>query len=197
MEASVEHNVLEDALRRSGANWDVAQAHGLLCGRLSVDGVTAGVAWINEVLDDTGAGTDLRAECEALLDALFDNSYRQLAERRSEFLLLLPDDSEPATLRAEALAHWCEGYLHGLVSGRQDPQLRRRLAAEPLAGLIKDLLQITRASADADDDEETNESAYVELVEYVRVGVQLAYEELAPLRTPLGSVDAAPPDAVH
>jgi len=50
---------------------------------------------------------------------------------------------------------------------------------------------------DADDDEETNESAYVELVEYVRVGVQLAYEELAPLRTPLGSVDAAPPDAVH
>jgi uncharacterized protein YgfB (UPF0149 family) len=29
---------------------------------------------------------------------------------------------------------------------------------------------------------ETNESAYAELVEFVRVGVQLVFEELGPLR---------------
>ena len=39
-----------------------------------------------------------------------------------------------------------------------------------------------RAGLDDESDEEDNESAYVELVEYVRVAAQLCYEELADLR---------------
>jgi len=37
---------------------------------------------------------------------------------------------------------------------------------------------------DEDCDEESDEAAYTELVEYVRVAAQLAYEELADLRKP-------------
>ena len=55
-------------------------------------------------------------------------------------------------------------------------------AAEPLADVIKDMLQITRAAIDEDDDEAVNEEAYVEIVEYLRVAAQLVYEELAELR---------------
>ena len=44
------------------------------------------------------------------------------------------------------------------------------------------MLQITRASVDAESDAETNEAAYAEIVEYMRVAAQLAYEELADLR---------------
>ncbi len=44
------------------------------------------------------------------------------------------------------------------------------------------MLQITRAEVDDDTDDETNEAAYVELVEYLRVAAQLAYEELAEIR---------------
>ena len=82
----------------------------------------------------------------------------------------------------EALGHWCEGFLHGLVAAEHSDALRERLAAEPLSDIIKDLLQITRAGLDEESDEEDNESAYVELVEYVRVAAQLCYEELADLR---------------
>jgi uncharacterized protein YgfB (UPF0149 family) len=37
---------------------------------------------------------------------------------------------------------------------------------------------------DPDDGTESNEQAFAELVEFVRVGVQLLYEQLQPLREP-------------
>ena len=74
--------------------------------------------------------------------------------------------------------------MHGLVSGSPDENLKERLSSDPLSDILKDMLQITRASVDEDLDDETNESAYVELVEYLRVAVQLTYEELAEFRSP-------------
>ena len=52
-------------------------------------------------------------------------------------------------------------------------------------------IKITRADVDASQGEESNESAYAELVEFVRVGVQLLFEELAAARAP-GAPAAAP-----
>ena len=44
------------------------------------------------------------------------------------------------------------------------------------------MLQITRAMADEDADAETDEQAYAELVEYLRIAAQLTYEELVEIR---------------
>lgn len=196
MEHTTDYNALAEALHRSGSGWDAAEAHGLLCGRLAAAGGSAGAAWIDVVLEGAAADNAMRRECEAMLDTLYESSYRQLAERLSEFALLLPDDSNPADVRTDALAQWCEGFLHGLVSGQTDKRLRERLAAEPLSGLIRDLLQITQATADTDDDVETTEQAYAEVVEFVRVAAQLAYEELADVRSP-GAAENAGPAGFH
>lgn len=190
MEHTTDYNALAEALRRSGSSWDAAQAHGLLCGRLAAAGGSSGAGWIDVVLEDVAPDNALRRECEAMLDTLYQSSYQQLAQRLSEFALLLPDDGDPPDVRTDALAQWCEGFLHGLVSGQTDARLRERLAAEPLSDLIRDLLQITQATADTDDDVETNERAYTEVVEYVRVAAQLAYEELADLRAPSAAESA-------
>ncbi len=87
-----------------------------------------------------------------------------------------------AESRTEAVAQWCEGYLHGMLSGKHDAALRERLGAEPMADIIKNMLQITRAPVDADDDEAANEEAFVEIVEYLRIAAQLIFEKLAELR---------------
>ena len=112
-------------------------------------------------------------------------------------VLMLPDDSDPASKRAAALAHWCEGFLHGLVSVNHGETLRERLARDPLADIIRDMLQLTRADVDEDSDDETNEAAYVEIVEYVRVAVQLTYEELADLRGKPGESPAEAGATLH
>ncbi len=199
METTIDHDALDDALRRCGASWDAAQTHGLLSGRLAVAGAGSGFEWLAQVLEGTDTNDALRTECEAMLGALFESTYRQLAERQSEFQPLLPDDEDATTTRVRALAHWCEGFLHGLVSAEHGEALKKRLASDPLADIIKDMLEITRAQADTESDDEGEEEAYAELVEYLRVAAQLAYEELGEFR-PSGPADEspdAPGEVVH
>jgi yecA family protein len=199
METSVEYDRLDGALRRCGAGWDASQAHGLLAGRLATAGADAGFEWLSQVLEGTDANSAFTNECEGLLRTLFEVTYRQLAERQSEFEPMLPDDQDAASVRAAALARWCEGFLHGLVSAKHGDALKKRLAAEPLADIIRDMLEITRAAAGDDDDGDSEEAAYTELVEYLRVAAQLTYEELAEIRAPADGDDEAgeTPEVLH
>lgn len=197
MHEKVDHDVLEDALRRCGASWDAAQTHGLLTGRLAVAGVAAGPDWLIQVLEGTEESDTSREECQKMLDTLYQSTFWQLSERLSEFAPLLPDDDSDTGDRTMAMAHWCEGFLHGLVSAKHGDALRNRLAAEPLADIIRDILQITRAEVDNATDNETNEAAYAELVEYLRVAAQLTYEELAEIRHSTGPSRPADRDTMH
>ena len=182
MDQMVDYDTLESALRRCDASWDAAQTHGLLTGRLAASGMAAGPDWLTHVLEGTDDSNGACGECQKLLDTLYQSTFWQLSERLSEFTPLLPDDDCDVVERTAAMAHWSEGFLHGLVSAKHGDELRNRLAAEPLADIIRDMLEITRADFDETVDEETNEAAYVELVEYLRVAAQLAYEELSEVR---------------
>lgn len=184
MDRTIDHNELDETLQGCGSTWNAAQVHGLLCSRLAIAGADGVDRWFAQVLQGTDPQNALRAECEASLDSLCAATWRQLVERQSEFLPLLPDDGESAAVRATALGQWCEGFLHGLVSEKHSEALKERLAAEPLADIIRDMLQITRAAASEEGDDEDDESAYTELVEYLRVAAQLIYEDLADFRSP-------------
>ncbi len=98
------------------------------------------------------------------------------------FQPLLPADDEPIGERTLALGEWCQGFLYGLGAGVAvpDPAALQGEAAE----VLRDMTEITHVDVDPDDDAESNEAAYAELVEFVRVGVQLLYDHLQPLREP-------------
>jgi yecA family protein len=182
MNEKVGFDELDAALRRCGSNWDAAQAHGLLTGRLAAGGPAAAPTWLLQVLENTEERDAHRHECQQMLDSLYRETFWHLSERLSEFKPLLPGDDLSTEQRAPAIAHWCEGFLHGLVAAEHGKALKERLAGEPLADIIRDMLQITRAAVDEQSDAETNEAAYAEILEYVRVAAQLAYEELSDIR---------------
>ncbi len=182
-ELIIDHNGLDAALRRCGSTWNAGQTHGLLCSRLALAGAEGAARWLAQVLADTDPDNSLRSECEVMLEALCSATWQQLSERRSEFMLLLPDDGDPARVRAAAMGQWCEGFLHGLVSDTHGDELRQRLASDPLSDIIKDMLEITRATVADDNDAEGNDHAFTDLVEYLRVAAQLTYEELAEFRS--------------
>jgi uncharacterized protein YgfB (UPF0149 family) len=48
--------------------------------------------------------------------------------------------------------------------------------------IIRDFTEITHVGVDADEENEENEVAFAEVVEFVRVGVQILFVELAPAR---------------
>ncbi len=199
MEQAIDHDQLDAALKSCGATWDAAQTHGLLSGRLAIAGSQSGFDWLTQVLEGTDSGDVLRNECEVMLSALFETTYRQLSERQSEFEPLLPDDDTRASVRATALAHWCEGFLHGLVSSEHSKALKERLSTDPMADIIKDMLQITRAAVANDRDDDATDDAYVQLVEYLRVSAQLTSEELVEFRQQPGMDDHADaePEVLH
>ncbi len=193
MGAAIDHDELNELLRRCGAAWDAARVHGLLSARVAVTGIDGGTECLEVVLEGTDVAHADRSRCERALIDLFRETHLRLADRQSEFALLLPDDEVATDVRAAALARWCEGYLQGLVTASAAESMRQRLASDPIAGIIKDMLQITRASTGDDGDVEGDEAAYAELVEYLRVAAQLVYEELAESRRVAAELRATGP----
>ena len=198
MSSVIDHNEVEAALRAAGSSWSAAQAHGLLCSRLAVLGGEGGADWLGQLFQDPAAADSVHTDDMAILHQVCSETHRQFADRQSEFDPLLPDESESISTIAAAMAEWCEGFLHGLVSDVKGEALKDKLAAEPLSDIIRDMLEMTRAAADDDDGEEGDDEALTELIEYLRVAAQLVYEELAELRHPVDPVTTLPEsDAVH
>jgi hypothetical protein len=154
---------------------DAAEAHGTLAGCLCTALGYRFEDWLLEILPE-GRAQPLAA---ATLRELYAETSGSLRAPDMEFDLLLPLDAQSIDSRAEALAQWCQGFLYGLGSGAvQDAS---SLPGD-LGEIVRDLTEISRVGVDIAQTEESNENAYAELVEFVRVSVQVIFEGLEPLR---------------
>ncbi|MDH3589591.1 MAG: UPF0149 family protein, partial [Gammaproteobacteria bacterium] len=70
---------------------------------------------------------------------------------------------------------WCQGFLFGLTVG--GIEAGRALPGD-VAEVVGDFSRVSEAVHSGEAEEE-DEQSYVELCEYVRVGAQLVFEELA------------------
>ena len=161
---------------------DAAEAHGTLAGCLCAAIGYRFDDWLAEILPEGQA----RPLAREILRELYSNTAGALAGPEMEFELLLPADEQPIGARTEALAQWCQGFLYGL--GTSVVQDESGLPGD-IGEIVRDLTEITHVAVDSGQTAESNESAYAELVEFVRVGVQLVFDELGPLRD-----QPAPPD---
>jgi uncharacterized protein YgfB (UPF0149 family) len=166
----------EDVLAAAGSLADAAEAHGSLCGALCCMSPYRMQDWVNEILPD---GSSLPAESAAMIERVFAATAASFGEQGMEFQPLLPDDDQPLNGRAHALALWCTGFLYGLGTG----QISDLDALNGDVGeIVRDFTEISRATGDDADEDESNEQAYAELVEFIRVAAQVVFEELLPLR---------------
>lgn len=175
--ATATYDEFQRVLRDARALPDPAEAHGNLAGALCSSRDYGLLEWLHEILPDDSP--DEAALQSSVLQNVYDSMVRSLGGNDADFQPLLPDDAAPLTERAEALSSWCQGFLYGLGSGTTaDPSNVSSEAGE----IIRDLTEITHVGVDAGDENEENETAFAEVVEFVRVGVQLLFVELAPAR---------------
>jgi uncharacterized protein len=174
--ADIRFKDFEDVLATAGSLADAAEAHGSLCGALCSMSPYKMQDWVNEILPDGAALSD---ESSAMIERVFTATATSFGEQGMEFEPLLPDDEQPLNGRANALALWCTGFLYGLGTGHISD-------LEALSGdvgeIVRDFTEISRATGDDAEADESNEQAYAELVEFIRVAAQVVYEELLPLR---------------
>jgi uncharacterized protein YgfB (UPF0149 family) len=163
---------------------DAAEAHGTLAGALCTASTYRFEDWLQEILPEGRP----QAISTGALRGLYFLTTETLSGAEMSFEPLLPEDAQPLDERATALSQWCVGFLYGLGSG--SIQDLSKLPGE-VGEVVRDFDELTRVGVGAGESEEENESAYAELVEFVRVGVQLVFEELASLRERAGDGEAA------
>jgi uncharacterized protein YgfB (UPF0149 family) len=171
------YDEFERVLRDAHALPEPAEAHGTLAGALCSSRDYGLIEWLREILPDESADESVLQS--SVLQNVYNSMVRTLVGHDADFKPLLPDDDAPLMERADALSLWCQGFLYGLGSGATpDPGKVSTEAGE----IIRDLTEITHVGVEAGEENEENEAAYAEVVEFVRVGVQLLFVELAPAR---------------
>lgn len=152
---------------------DPAECHGLLCGMLCANPTLTTESWLavthHEIPQNQATLDELRL--------LFNVTLQQLDSDDFELNLLLPDDDQALYERTEALGLWCQGFLAGLGLAGFD-------SMDELTGetreFLDDVSQIARIGFDTRDGDESDEQAYAEIVEYLRIGVLLFHQTRRP-----------------
>lgn len=154
-----------------------AEAHGCLCGALCTTAHYSMERWLEEIIPEEDKRAD--DDSQQALRLLYADTLNAVRGEEMDLELLLPDDDSPLEARASALSLWCQGFLYGFGTGA--PVKAEELPTN-VDEVLRDLTHIGRASVELEGGGEEEETAYTEVVEYVRVGVQLVHDELDPLR---------------
>lgn len=159
---------IENTIENQGSEFSAAEVHGLITGMLCLDPALkfhewAGAANIRDFAEHEHA--------HELMD-LFADTRDRLSDDGFEFCPLLPDDDESISKRAAALSEWCGGFLYGLGC------LGKTLSwPESCREILSDFAAISNVDPESSEDED-DEEALMELIEYVRVAVELLRVEL-------------------
>lgn len=162
---------LEDAELFTNA----AETHGVLsgfvCGGIDLDSQQ----WLSLFNDVVNEGIELPRSLKQLISDLYADVVKQCTDDGLGFNLLLPDDESPLDERAEAMAQWAQGFLVGF--GMVQQALNQ--ASEDVQEVIRDIRDISQLSLDFEQEDESSEIAFTEIVEYLRVGAMICFNNFS------------------
>jgi uncharacterized protein YgfB (UPF0149 family) len=174
-----DYDTLSAALRRIAVDTSPAELHGQLCGQLCSMPELSYAQWLESSLPELqqaiSQGDALAAESDSLLRGWFTATQAGIQDRQLGFQLFLASDEEGLEQRLGQLAEWSSGFLLGLAMGGIKDY--KGLPGD-IPEFMQDMVEISRAGSYELENEEEDENAYVELIEYVRMGVMLVRMEL-------------------
>lgn len=148
-----------------------AECHGAITGLACAHQPGQAVNWSGAV---SIAESD---KANKILWALGEETARDLNGDDISFAPVLPGDNENIGIRASALQLWCRGFLYGFGVTAADT-VGSNLPDEA-SEVVRDFAEIAREPM-ATEGGEADEAAYAEIVEYIRISVQLVFETLQP-----------------
>lgn len=166
-------NELNQLLSEAGSGTRAAECHGFLCGYFCSNGDPEEEVVRNCLLADIEG--DLLLVCLERIRTLAADVHDQITSPDFALKLLLPDDTRPLSERGASFIQWCEGFLSGL--GAAGALKFFSLSSEGQE-LLDDLYKICRLDPQGMHDSAPDEEySLMELIEYVRMGAILIYEE--------------------
>ena len=175
-------------LSDEGAQLGASEMHGLLVGIICGTGNVKekSSAWLKIVIEELSYSGDVKA-LQQVLDNLAKLILFQLRDPQFSFSLILPKDEAELHKRATALAEWCRGFLCGLgLIGISNKELQSNITKEAIMDLSQ-IVYVANEQVSIESDIESDENAFIELAEYVRIAVQTIHMELQELQIASGN----------
>jgi len=178
---TVAYDRLQAALQTADADSGAAESHGVICGIICAAGTSDPAIWLDHLLGAGNTASVMAQSAQLLLTELYSETLLHFNDGDLGLVLLLPEDDTPLSLRSRALGEWCQGFLYGLALGgvREDGVMKGDMGE-----IMHDFYEISNTRFEHELTDEDEESAYAEIVEYVRMSVLLCHEELRPLQSP-------------
>ncbi|HHS99404.1 MAG TPA: YecA family protein [Thiomicrospira sp.] len=155
---------------------------GMLIGLLCGDNDIQEAVWIKKLIEEAQIKS-VKESFLQVLDGVFQETNKGMNGSGFELNLCIPDDNESLVFRAAMLGQLCEGLLYGLGLVGVLSDSEREIPKE-VNELVDDLGQIARIDVgglnDLKDVTDEEESDFMELIEYVRIGILTINEELNP-----------------
>lgn len=170
----LEFDDLEQLCQQANLDFGAAECHGILSGLVCASRQPTLADWLALIYDCSQHALPPSSQ-HALWNQLYSDTLQQLQGGEFDFQPLLPNDDLALEWRTENLSDWCRGYLFGISAGNISAQSQQ---SDEIREIIMDISQISAAGYSADEDTEESETAYVELIEYIRAATLLIYNEL-------------------
>ena len=167
--------------------------HGMLAGLMCAGDNIEETTWIKKLIEEAQIKS-VKESFLKTLHALYLETDAGLNGSGFEFELCVPDDSEKLSFRAAMLGQWSEGFLYGVgLVGKQPADMEREVSE-----FLIDMGDIAGIEIEGlSDSEEADEADFMEITEFVRMGVLMANESLNPSQAaPLMDAEC-PTNSIH
>ena len=169
-----------EALRKSASDTiSIAEYHGNICSYLCCSIDSFDDLLPSEKSDDQSSVSIQVLEFRNALLDLIEETSNALNSSDLPFLLLLPNDNESLEKRTTTLSMWCQGFIDGLgLIVSENSSYIGESSMSLLTEIIEDFSQISTLHIQSKENDEEEELAFIELLEYVRVSTELIFEEI-------------------
>lgn len=154
-----------------------SEFHGIVCGFLSTGSLDQGNVYLRSFI--AKPVNEVSRNAMLVLFEIYAASQEQINGLGFEFQLLLPDEDESLSHRAQAFSEWCDGFLQGIrMSGINLRSLEDETVQEALQH-IKDFAHLDYQSLEFG---EADEQSLMEITEYARMTVLHVHSEALHLK---------------
>ena len=158
---------LQNFFYELGVQVSPSMLHGFVSGRISCGPI--GIDRLVEIsIECLALSQEMASKDEGQFRDIILTFIKEIKHTDCVFIPILPEEDIPLSERLIALGEWCGNYVSGFAEGlEKECQL-----SDDANEALEDLASIARISIEFDEDGECD---YIELVEYIRIAVQLIY----------------------
>ena len=178
------YEYIDQIRQKAGISIDMSGYHGKISAYLCCDSMKTETLLPEEINADESSLSSEAMKLRTVLLSLIIETLEKLNDSEMTFYPLLSPDTEPLIDKTLSLSSWCQGFIDGfgLTIAQKNTSIYP-IDQDIIGEIIEDFSQISKLTSASVMNQDGEELAYMEVVEYVRVSTQLIFEEMKVTKT--------------